>query len=211
MLFDIVKSTLGRRLSDARRCAPTDTNMTDVVTAVPDEAADFEAWVSNLQPHPLAADFPLTEGDDYNALVEDIQAHGIRIPIMLHEGKVLDGRNRLRAGIEAGHQFTPKDFTQLTPGADPEAYVLSANLQRRNLDNKGKRAVIAKLIERKPGMSDRALGRLAGVDPKTVASVRAELADRAKEFIRRLDELSPSQWATVVAERRAKLISALGL
>jgi hypothetical protein len=185
--------------------------MTDIVTAVPAGAADFETWVCNLQPHPLAADFPLIEGDDYNALVEDIQAHGIRIPIMLHESKVLDGRNRLRAGIEAGHKFTQKDFTQLAAGVDPEAHVLSANLQRRNLDNKGKRAVIAKLIERKPGLSDQALGRLAGVDPKTVASVRAELADRANEFIKRLDELSPSQWAAVVAKRRAKLISALGL
>jgi hypothetical protein len=176
-----------------------------------DTAAEFIRQVRSLEPHPLAAMFPLIEGDDFTALVDDIRTNGIRVPIMLYEGKVLDGRNRLKAGIEAGHRFSERDFIQLAGGVDPESFVLSANLQRRSLDNKGKRAVIAKLIESKPGQSDRAIARLAGVNHKTVADVRDELAKRAQDCIALIDALSASQLATVIAARGEKLRSALGL
>jgi hypothetical protein len=179
--------------------------------AMIDRAADFTGRVRSLEHHPLAEMFPLIEGDDFIALVDDIRAHGIRVPIMLYEGKVLDGRNRLRAGIEAGHRFTEKDFTQLAASVDPESFVLSANLQRRSLDNKGKRAIIAKLIESKPGLSDRAIARLAGVNHKTVGDVRDELAKRAQECVAMIDALSASQLAVVIAARGEKLRSALGL
>src|SRR5262245_11955741 len=184
--------------------------MTAVADAIMTEA-EFAVRVRALQPHPLAEMFPPIEGDDFTVLVEDIRANGIRIPIMLYQGRILDGRNRYRAAIEAGHTFAERDFSNLAPGVDAEAWVISANLQRRQLDNRGKRAVIAKLIEGKPGQSDRAIARMAGVDHKTVASVRAELAQRAQAAIAMLDTLSPSQWATVVAERGDKLRAALGL
>src|SRR5262245_57432590 len=181
--------------------------MNDAVMA----EAEFAVRVRALVPHPLADMFPLIEGDDFTALVEDIRANSIRVAIVLHEGKILDGRNRYRAAIECGHHFTEKDFVRLPAGADAERYVISANLQRRQLDNRGKRMVIAKLIEGKHGQADRAIARLAGVDHKTVASVRAESAHRAQAAIAMLDTLSPSQWATVVAERGDKLRAALGL
>jgi hypothetical protein len=127
----------------------------------------------SLKPHPLSAMFSLTEDEEFEALVEDIAAQGIRVPIVLYEGMILDGRNRYRAAMECNHKFTEGDFVELAAGIDPESFVISANLQRRQLSTKAKREVIAKLIEAKPGHSDRALGRLAGVDPKTVASVRA--------------------------------------
>jgi hypothetical protein len=171
--------------------------------------AEFALWVFSLQSHPLAEMFPLIEGDDFTALVEDIRANGIRVPITTHEGRILDGRNRYRAAIECGYDFIQKDFVQLPAGADAERYVISTNLQRRQLDNRGRRAVIAKLIEAKPGQSDRAIARLAGVDHKTVASVREERAQRVAEFIKRLDALSPGQLAAVVAERADKLKAAL--
>jgi hypothetical protein len=177
-------------------------------TATP---TDLTAKVRALTPHPLADMFPLIDGEDFQSLVEDIAANGIRVPIMLYEGKVLDGRNRLRAGIEAGHRFTERDFTQLAAGVNPEGYVISANLQRRSLDNKGKRAVIAKLIESKPGQSDRAIARLAGVNHKTVADVRDELSKRTQECVAMIDALSASQLAVVIAARGEKLRSALGL
>jgi hypothetical protein len=184
--------------------------MNDVAAAIAAEA-EFAVRVRSLQPHPLAEMFPLIEGDDFATLVEDIRANGIRFPIMLYQGRILDGRNRYRAAVEAGHCFTERDFANLVAGIDAEAWVISANLQRRNLDNRGKRAVIAKLIEAKPGQSDRAIARLAGVDHKTVASVRTELAQRAQAAIAMLDSLSPAQLATVIAERGDKLRAALGL
>lgn len=54
--------------------------------------------------HPLAGIFPLMEGEAFAGLVEDIRAHGQQEPIILHQGKILDGRNRLLALRSLGRE-----------------------------------------------------------------------------------------------------------
>ena len=127
-----------------------------------------------LEFHPFANLFPLIEGPDFEALVEDIRAHGLREPIVLLDNQILDGRNRYRAlvrlfatgevlgdgwGLSSGEAL-PR--ARIVPGEDPcdfifaefyeegdgnpLAYVLSKNLNRRHL-NESQRAMVAAKLE----------------------------------------------------------------
>lgn len=128
-----------------------------------------DAAPAMLPIHPLAELFPAIEGEAFDALVEDIRRHGVREPIMLLDGAILDGRNRYRAGLVAGF-FSPSDegcpiphpqslFDRFgcavgTVDMDPLAWVLSRNLHRRHLSESQRAMVGAKLAtlgEGRPG------------------------------------------------------------
>jgi hypothetical protein len=97
---------------------------------------------SKLEFHPLANVFPPMTKDEFGAFKDDIKANGIRVPITLHEGKILDGRNRYLAAKEANRFLKEEDFAQLPVGVDPVKFVISANVNRRHL-NESQRAIIA--------------------------------------------------------------------
>ena len=79
--------------------------------------------------HPAANVFPLMSGSEYTRLLEDIQAHGLQVPITLCDGQILDGRNRYRACRDAGVAPQFSDYT----GDSPIAFAWSVNVPRRNL------------------------------------------------------------------------------
>jgi DNA modification methylase len=91
-----------------------------------------------LKFHPIAKVFPLIDGTEFDAFVDDIRANGLRSKIVLCEGKILDGRNRYRAcgvlGIEP--------LVEVYEGSDPLGFVVSLNLNRRHL-NESQRAMVA--------------------------------------------------------------------
>ncbi len=94
--------------------------------------------------HPIAELFPLMTGDEFAALVEDIKANGLREPVWTHEGKIIDGRNRYRACLEAGVE--PR-YRAWDGKGSLTAFVVSLNLQRRHLDA-GQRAMVALNVEK---------------------------------------------------------------
>lgn len=81
--------------------------------------------------HEIAAIFPLIEGSDFTSLVQDVSENGIREPIWLFEGKILDGRNRFRAAQKAGVNAPTREFI----GTPEEAikFVWSLNYARRHM------------------------------------------------------------------------------
>ena len=91
--------------------------------------------------HPLADLFPLLEGADFDELVADVRAHGVREPIWIYEEKILDGRNRHRAAAVAGVACPTRPYE----GDDPVGFVVSQNLKRRHLSESQRAMVAAKL------------------------------------------------------------------
>jgi ParB-like chromosome segregation protein Spo0J len=126
--------------------------------------------------HPLADIDPLIDGADYASLIEDIRKHGLREPIVLYQGKILDGRNRARACAEADVDllFVEKTFTS---DADAVAFLDSANLHRRHLTPKQKRQRIAARLKANPALSDRRVAKETGASHPHVAKVRCELEE----------------------------------
>jgi hypothetical protein len=104
-------------------------------------------FATSLEFHPLADLFPEIDGDQFAALVEDIREHGLHEPIVLHQGKILDGRHRYRAGIAAGKELRFETYD----GDDPLGYVISLNLKRRHLDESQRAMVAAKLATLRDG------------------------------------------------------------
>lgn len=92
-----------------------------------------------MEVHPVAALFPLMGEEEFASLKADIAANGQREPVWLHQGRLIDGRNRYRACTELG--LEPKTATWDGNGS-LVAFVVSLNLHRRHL-SAGQRAMVA--------------------------------------------------------------------
>ena len=90
--------------------------------------------------HPVANIFPMMTDAEMASICADMKAHGYdaTAPIVLLEGKILDGRNRQAAANKIGVTPTYIEFN----GDDPLAFVVRHNLHRRHL-NESQRAIIA--------------------------------------------------------------------
>ena len=97
-----------------------------------------------MQLHVLCEIFPEISGPEFEALVADIKANGLREPIKLFEGQVLDGRNRYRACLAAGVEPI---FESANVNGDLAAYVLSLNLHRRQMSAAQAAAVVSRITD----------------------------------------------------------------
>jgi N6-adenosine-specific RNA methylase IME4 len=88
-------------------------------------------FVIAYTPHPIADIFPMISGKEFVDLKADIKANGCHEPVVLYEGRILDGRNRFKACQEVGVE--PK-FIEYQ-GSDPIGFVISLNLHRRHLSS----------------------------------------------------------------------------
>lgn len=81
--------------------------------------------------HEIANIFPLLDGAELDALVADIKENGLLEPIVTHDGKIVDGRNRYRACELAGVEPRFKEWKQ--NGVSLISWVIAKNLHRRHL------------------------------------------------------------------------------
>lgn len=100
--------------------------------------------------HEAANLLPMMSPDEYRALKKDIKASGLLEPIMLHQGKILDGRNRYKACIALGVEPKYKKW-QSQDGQTEVEYVYSKNLARRHLTESQRAMCAADLATYKIG------------------------------------------------------------
>jgi len=104
--------------------------------------------------HEFAGLLPATADDDYHRIRDDIRANGQRVPIVLFQGKILDGRTRYKACIELNK---PPMF-DIFRGSERDAlrHVATHNLYRRHLHPSQKAMAATKLarhLEKVEGMT----------------------------------------------------------
>lgn len=133
-----------------------------------------------MQFHKVADIFPLLEGEEFDALTQDIRENGLLEPIWVHDDQIIDGRNRFRACEEAG---VKPDF-QAYRGTEEGliSFVVSLNLIRRHLSVGQRSALSVQLL---PMLRKEAKVRmLAGVkiDP-TQKSAGGEARDVAASLV----------------------------
>src|SRR5262249_55018570 len=132
--------------------------------------------------------FPMMPDDELQALADDIKKNGQHYRILVIDGQVLDGRNRLVACKLAGvRPSILEDSTvdgKLLGGPEgpvtPTEYVVSLNLRRRHLTGEQRREVIAAVLKANPGKSNRQVAEQVKADDKTVGKVRRELEGRSE-------------------------------
>jgi hypothetical protein len=87
-----------------------------------------------LPVHPICDLLPLMEDAVFRALCDDIRANGQIHPIVLHEGQIVDGRNRLLACRDVGVEPQFVDWRQVYSGPMVVTrWICSVNVERRHL------------------------------------------------------------------------------
>lgn len=130
--------------------------------------------------HPAANIFPMMSDSEAKDLMIDIRENGQREPITLFEGKVIDGRNRLRA--LRWLEIEPK--VQHFKGTESEVvnYVLSLNLHRRHLTESQRAMVASKLAKQTQG-GDRRSDQRANLPLETTNSQAAEMLNVSERSV----------------------------
>ena len=98
---------------------------------MPAKPTTFTACGRTFRVHPACAAFPLLDGDELRALVDDVRKHGLLEAVTLDGDELLDGRNRLRACDLAG--VPPRFAPWRQNGASKTAWIVSLNLRRRHM------------------------------------------------------------------------------
>lgn len=104
-------------------------NVKRAIAHLADSAQDVASF--DLKQHKLGKIIPKMTDDEFIGLADSIESQGFLDdePIIIHEGRILDGWHRYKACLDL--KITPafRDYK----GDDPKGYVIAKNLERRHL------------------------------------------------------------------------------
>lgn len=141
--------------------------------------------------HEIANIFPLMDGPEFAALVDDIKQNGLLDPIIIHENKIIDGRNRYRACLAAG--IEPR-FEVWRPNGMPIVdWVVSKNLHRRHLNETQRGVVAHKITNLKLGDNQHTMGaQICAPTSQTKAAESLSVSRRTLQTIAAVDRQAPN-------------------
>jgi len=133
--------------------------------------------------HEYANIFPLHDGEAMKELIADMEQHGQQDPIILCEGKILDGRRRHLACQALRREPRCEEYR----GDDPLGFVVGRNLHRRHLNDKERALVAARIASLRSGrpetippsggaLSVREAAEQLNVSPRAVERAKRVLA-----------------------------------
>ena len=134
---------------------------------------------NNIEFHPIASMFPMMSKTEFEAFTQDIRDNGQREPIVLLDGKALDGRHRLKACNLLGKKVESETFKE--KGITPINYVVSKNLHRRHLTPTDK-ALSAIMYKEMLDKSSKLHPRVPNKNGK-LSGVGHNLQEAAKAFV----------------------------
>ena len=150
-----------------------------------------------MQFHPLSGLFPPMSESEFTALVADVGANGLREPLHVQHGSIVDGRHRYRTCLAAGVE--PR-FVQIPDDTELSALVISLNLHRRHLSESQRAMVAARLANMRQGrrtdlepsanlpeVSQQEAAQTLGVSERLVRHAKQVQTSGAPELARAVD------------------------
>ncbi|CAK0774323.1 ParB family transcriptional regulator, chromosome partitioning protein [Gammaproteobacteria bacterium] len=143
----------------------------------------------NLIPHPLATLMPEASPEEYIGLRDSIKSVGLKQPLLLWEGQVLDGRHRLRACQEIGIEPTTRELTleEVGDGSPEELlkFVAAMNLHRRHLTPSQRAMAAARIVSNKEGRPAKTppIGGVSRDQAAAVFNIGTTQLDRARHLL----------------------------
>lgn len=160
-----------------------------------------------FEPHPYADLFPMMDSEQWEEFKRDIAANGVREKIIMHEGKILDGRNRYKAAEELDVPYG----CEIYHDDDPLGYVISRNMHRRHLTDAQRASIAAEIANLPMGANQHTVkegkqvcapsvkkaAQMMNVTPRSVTSAKKIQREEFLEVVKKVKAGKMSQNAAL--------------
>jgi ParB-like chromosome segregation protein Spo0J len=144
--------------------------------------------------HPVASLLPKLEGAARDELKQSLLQHGQQQPIVVKDGVLWDGRNRLEILLELGKEPVIQEYAGTLP---PAEFILAANVHRRHLTDTQRAAIGVDILhwqETQQAKQRQAHRALVGNQTKSPANANerkasARIADKVKVSRDRVEQV----------------------
>ncbi len=160
---------------------------------------DWKKYCKPQNWHPLANLAPLMTEERLITLAESVKEHGLQDPVVIFEGKVLDGRNRMLACERAGR--APKFTKWHENGISPLEFVITKNV-RREMTFDQRAAWAAKLVPELRKEAEKRTGGRPKKGQKPSAEVREVSGKSAEHAARKVGISARSVEKAVALEKK---------